>query len=243
MFSRSQQLPSRVARTTALVSGRHTTESPRNTIDEFLERYTSEMDIVLVFSGLFSAVSTTFIVAMAANLSPDPNDTSHALLVQLIQIELGNFTAAESTPTTPASTWAPSTTDIWIQTIAYASLSMSLLAAFGAVLGKQWLGCYRYGRGLQEEREAQTREVQQHHHVALRCCCAIVSGLTSDLPSFVWDRSQRQHVVQVMQHRLGHHCDNDLRIFILFTDDDGCFSISRLSISDTDIGDITHVAH
>ncbi|KAG0709266.1 hypothetical protein DFH29DRAFT_793717, partial [Suillus ampliporus] len=44
---------------------------------EFLERHTSEMGIVLVFSGLFSAVSTSFIVAMESNLSPDPSDTTN----------------------------------------------------------------------------------------------------------------------------------------------------------------------
>ncbi|KAG2132061.1 hypothetical protein DEU56DRAFT_739723, partial [Suillus clintonianus] len=101
---------------------------------EFLERYTSDMDIVLVFSGLFSAVSTSFIVAMEPNLSPNPSDTTNVLLAQLVQIGLGNLTAAAA----PASPWSPPTSTIRIQMIAYASLSMSLLAAFGAVLGKQW---------------------------------------------------------------------------------------------------------
>ncbi|KAG1858525.1 hypothetical protein F4604DRAFT_1183773 [Suillus subluteus] len=122
--------------------------------DEFLEQYNGNMDIVLIFSGLFSAVSTAFIVAMESNLSPDPDDTTHALLSQLVQIGLGNFTAAGPTPATPASNWSPSTANIRIQLIAYASLSMSLLAAFGAVLGKQWLGYYkshRYSRGSEEE--------------------------------------------------------------------------------------------
>ncbi|KAG2749237.1 hypothetical protein P692DRAFT_201684300, partial [Suillus brevipes Sb2] len=105
---------------------------------EFLERYTSDMDIVLVFSGLFSAVSTSFIVAMESNLGPDPSDTTNALLTQLVQIGLGNFAEAGSTPVAPASTWSLSASTLWIQMIAYASLSMSLLAAFGAVLGKQW---------------------------------------------------------------------------------------------------------
>ncbi|KAG2044088.1 hypothetical protein BDR03DRAFT_846969, partial [Suillus americanus] len=106
--------------------------------DDFLERYNGDMDIVLIFSGLFSAVSTSFIVAMESNLSPDPDDTTHALLAQLVQIGLGNFTAAGSTPVSPASTWSPTIANIRIQCIAYASLSFSLLAAFGAVLGKQW---------------------------------------------------------------------------------------------------------
>ncbi|KAG1718082.1 hypothetical protein EDB19DRAFT_1611293, partial [Suillus lakei] len=104
---------------------------------EFLERYTSDMDIVLVFSGLFSTVSTSFIVVMESNLSPNPSDTTNALLTQLVQIGLGNI-AAVYTPAAPASTWSPTTTALRIQAIAYASLSMSLLAAFGAVLGKQW---------------------------------------------------------------------------------------------------------
>ncbi|KAG2340998.1 hypothetical protein BDR05DRAFT_862320, partial [Suillus weaverae] len=105
---------------------------------EFLERYTSDMDIVLVFSGLFSAVNTAFIVAMEPNLSPNPSDTTNALLTQLVQIGFGNFAEAGSMPAAPASSWSLPPRTLWIQTIAYVSLSMSLLAAFGAVLGKQW---------------------------------------------------------------------------------------------------------
>ncbi|KAG1798896.1 uncharacterized protein HD556DRAFT_1266491, partial [Suillus plorans] len=121
---------------------------------EFLERYTSDLNILLIFSGLFSAVSTSFIVAMESDFSPDPSDTTNALLKQLVQIGLGNLAEAGSTPVDPASGWSPTAPTLWIQTIAYASLSMSLLAAFGAVLGMQWLGYYksnRYGRGSQEQ--------------------------------------------------------------------------------------------
>ncbi|KAG1862342.1 uncharacterized protein F5891DRAFT_910962, partial [Suillus fuscotomentosus] len=96
------------------------------------------MDIVLIFSGLFSAVSTGFIVAMESNLSPDPSDTTNYLLKQLVQIGLGNLAEAGTAPADPASTWSPSASAVRIQLVAYASLSMSLLAAFGAVLGKQW---------------------------------------------------------------------------------------------------------
>ncbi|KAG2046850.1 hypothetical protein BDR06DRAFT_1034345, partial [Suillus hirtellus] len=128
---------------------------------EFLERCTTDMDIVLIFSGLFSAVSTSFIVAMESNLSPDPSDTTNALLKQLVQIGLGNLAQAGPTPKEPASTWSPSESTLRIQMVVYASLSMSLLAAFGAVLGKQWLGYYkshRYGRGSQEERGKRRQE-------------------------------------------------------------------------------------
>ncbi|KAG2136646.1 hypothetical protein DEU56DRAFT_737214 [Suillus clintonianus] len=128
---------------------------------EFLERYTSDMDIVLVFSGLFSAVSTSFIVAMESSLSFDPSDTTNALLTQLVQIGLGDLAAAGAEPAAPASAWSPSTSNVRIQAIAYASLCMSLLAALGAMLGKQWLGYYkssRYGRGSPEERGKRRQE-------------------------------------------------------------------------------------
>ncbi|KAG1759488.1 hypothetical protein EDD22DRAFT_140332 [Suillus occidentalis] len=158
MFFKTRQLPRRETRTIVLVSGRCTKESQKNMMDEFLERYTSDMDIVLVFSGLFSAVSTSFIVAMQSNLSPNPIDTTNTLIAQLVQIGLGNLAAVS---TVPASTWSPSTMTLRIQMIAYTSLSMSLLAAFGAVLGKQWLGYYksnRYGSGSQEERGKRRQE-------------------------------------------------------------------------------------
>ncbi|KAG2747566.1 hypothetical protein P692DRAFT_20674307, partial [Suillus brevipes Sb2] len=64
------------------------------------------LELTLGQSGLFSTISTSFIVAMEPNLSPDPNDTMHALLTQLVQISLGNFTAAGSTAVSPASTWS-----------------------------------------------------------------------------------------------------------------------------------------
>ncbi|KAG1733193.1 uncharacterized protein EDB91DRAFT_645533 [Suillus paluster] len=92
---------------------------------------------------------------MESNLSPGPSNTTNTLLTQLLQIGLGNLAKAGLTPAAPASTWSPSTPNIRIQTIAYASLSMSLLAAFGAALCKQWLGyckSNKYGRGSPEKR-------------------------------------------------------------------------------------------
>ncbi|KAG2131160.1 hypothetical protein BD769DRAFT_1323774, partial [Suillus cothurnatus] len=105
---------------------------------DFLERYFKDMNITLLFSGLFSTVSSSFIVAMESNISPDPSDTTNALLTQLVQTRLDNLTAAGSTPADPASTWSPTASAVRIQMIAYASQSLSLLAAFGAILGKQW---------------------------------------------------------------------------------------------------------
>ncbi|KAG2092489.1 uncharacterized protein F5147DRAFT_619633, partial [Suillus discolor] len=106
--------------------------------DQFLVRYHSDMSDILLISGLLSAASMSFIVAIESNLSPDTSDTTNALLVQLVQIGLGNLTAAGSIHADPASTWSPTVLGLRIQMVSYASLSMSLLAAFGVILGKQW---------------------------------------------------------------------------------------------------------
>ncbi|KAH7923290.1 hypothetical protein BV22DRAFT_1015736, partial [Leucogyrophana mollusca] len=103
---------------------------------EFLEKYKDDMDIVLIFSGLFSAVSTTFITTMQSSLSPNPTDTTNALLMQVIQAINGSSLSGQSL--NPPTWNGPGMTVIWTQSLLYASLCASLLAALGAVLGKQW---------------------------------------------------------------------------------------------------------
>ncbi|KAH7923024.1 hypothetical protein BV22DRAFT_1171308, partial [Leucogyrophana mollusca] len=127
-----------------------TREAADHTAD-LVEKYKSDMDIVLIFSALFSAVGTSFIIAMQPNLSADPNDTTNALLKLLVNT-IDNNTFSGQTLYPPV--WAgPGSVDIWIQTLAYASLSASLLTALGAVLGKQWLGHFnRLGRGAVDAR-------------------------------------------------------------------------------------------
>ncbi|KIJ32540.1 hypothetical protein M422DRAFT_265711 [Sphaerobolus stellatus SS14] len=96
---------------------------------------------------------------MQADLSPAPSDTTNALLMLLIHT-IDNATFADQNLTLPQ--WnGPSSTIIWTQAFAYASLAASLLAAFGAVLGKQWLAHYkstRFGHGTLEKRGKQREE-------------------------------------------------------------------------------------
>ena len=102
---------------------------------------------------MFSAVSSAFIVSMQSGLTPSASDTTNALLKILIN-KIDNTTFPPQEAALPVWT-GPSSTMIWIQTLAYTSLSSSLLAAFGAVLGKQWLRHFktsRFGRGALHER-------------------------------------------------------------------------------------------
>jgi len=141
--------------------------------EDFIEKNNGSLDVLLIFvrphcesvriyliqddllnhqAGLFSSVSSTFIVAMGTSFQPNANDTTNALLALLVTAAY-NGTRPISSPLNTAS--SPTSDAIWIQGLAYASLTFSLLAAFGAVLSKQWLGHYkssRFGHGTQEER-------------------------------------------------------------------------------------------
>ncbi|KAG2103423.1 uncharacterized protein F5147DRAFT_580485, partial [Suillus discolor] len=100
--------------------------------DTFLSRGNGDMNIILTFAGLFSAVNSTFIVGM----QPNPGETTNVLLLQLIQIAAAP-NIVHDISNLSSSTGYPSST-VWMQALAYASLAFSVLAAFGAVMGKQW---------------------------------------------------------------------------------------------------------
>ncbi|KAJ6553185.1 hypothetical protein B0H19DRAFT_1155869 [Mycena capillaripes] len=121
---------------------------------EFQEKYGADLDTSLIFAGLFSAVSSAFIIQIQPELQPDPNATTQALLVLLIQ----NLTDLPAAILPPGAAMPPSTTPptmvVIAQTILYFSLFATLGAALLAVLAKQWLLHYNSAgeRGTIEER-------------------------------------------------------------------------------------------
>ena len=88
-------------------------------------------------------------------MRPNPVDTTNALMVQLIKV-IANGPDAVDISSLSSLTPYPSST-VWIQTLSYASLAFSVLAAFGAVMGKQWINSYKAarGRGTLEDRGLQ----------------------------------------------------------------------------------------
>jgi len=94
---------------------------------------------------------------MQSNLNPDPLHTTNALLGMLLQAANSSFVAQLEPPYAPSP--RPSSLVIWIQSLIYASLCASLLAALGAVLGKQWLSNFkRFGRGTIDARGRQRQK-------------------------------------------------------------------------------------
>jgi len=96
-------------------------------------------------AGLFSAVSSAFIIDVQSKLEPDPNEMTAAYMQILIH--------AVNSPLFPDAnpdsvTWSgPPPGIVAVQSLLYASLATSLFTAFIAMLGKQWVNRYLRNRG------------------------------------------------------------------------------------------------
>ena len=97
-------------------------------------------------AGLFSAVSSAFVIDIQPKLEPDSNDQSVALL-RAILLTLNQSAIPNETPVVPPVQQDPPTEIVTVTGLMYASLFISLLAAFIAMLGKQWLNRYMRNAG------------------------------------------------------------------------------------------------
>ncbi|KAJ7244260.1 hypothetical protein C8J57DRAFT_1681059 [Mycena rebaudengoi] len=125
---------------------------------EFHKKYGTDLDTSLIFAGLFSAVSSAFIIQIQPELQQDPNEVTQQLLRILIHnANQSLFSGINMTEPSGGTT----TTVIIVQSLLYASLFSTLLAALLAVLGKQWLMNYDAAgsrgtlaeRGLERQRK------------------------------------------------------------------------------------------
>ncbi|KAG8867712.1 hypothetical protein FRB97_003123, partial [Tulasnella sp. 331] len=116
---------------------------------DMLGRLNTNLDVLLIFAGLFSAVNTSFIVVTLTALSANPIDQTNHLL-QLLVTNINNNTL---TATDPTQTFSPATSAVRQNCTFFASLSCSLLAAAGAMVAKQWLQEY--------ERTGQTGTIEE----------------------------------------------------------------------------------
>jgi hypothetical protein len=121
-----------------------------------MEKYNEDLNTTLIFvrfvstsgvhaltesqAGLFSAVTSAFIIEVHSHLQQDPNDVTAALL-RVLLYKIDNTTFGNDPPTLPQWTGPPRTI-VHVQAILFASLAASLLSAFLAMLGKQWLNRY-----------------------------------------------------------------------------------------------------
>ncbi|EKM51782.1 uncharacterized protein PHACADRAFT_60254, partial [Phanerochaete carnosa HHB-10118-sp] len=116
-----------------------------------MDDYVDDIDTLLVFAGLFSAILTAFITQTYPSLQPSGLDTTNQLLALSIQThlyttgtvlpdslnpDLISHAAISPTPFTPSASVR------WINTLFFLSLLFSLAAALFGILAKQWLREY-----------------------------------------------------------------------------------------------------
>ncbi|KAG9010502.1 hypothetical protein FRB94_010268 [Tulasnella sp. JGI-2019a] len=100
-------------------------------------RLNQNLDVLLIFASLFSAVNTAFIVLTLASLSAPPSYRTDALTLMIMQVGNSTLTQGGLDPS-----FSPSRSAIRQNCTFFASLCTSIFATAGAVLAKQWLQSY-----------------------------------------------------------------------------------------------------
>jgi len=150
-------------------------------------------------SGLFSAVTSVFIIDVQSELKPDYEEMNNRLLEMILNATTGTF-PADSVPSVPR--WSgPDVAVVKVQCILYATLSATLLASFLAMLGKQWLNRYRQSethgsavdRSRVRERKLDGIETWKFHIVMeslplILQCALVLLGFA--LSRYLWEVSR-----------------------------------------------------
>ncbi|KAK0239611.1 hypothetical protein EDD85DRAFT_456394 [Armillaria nabsnona] len=124
----------------------HQAESEIHDVN-MVEEIRDNVDVLLVFAGLFSAVVTTFVVQTSQSLQADYVQVSASLLFELVLVQraIANGSPVNTIPISslnPQTTFVPAATDVWVNGLWFTSLFLSLTTALVAVLVKQWLHHY-----------------------------------------------------------------------------------------------------
>ncbi|KAK1225943.1 hypothetical protein PQX77_011099 [Marasmius sp. AFHP31] len=110
--------------------------------EDMSKGWKDDIDTLMVFAGLFSAVVTAFTVESYRWLSTDPEDTIVALLTQISR-QLPNPSVTEPDPALLTSSFSPfgpaPSSVVRINSFWFLSIIFSLLSAFFGILCKQWL--------------------------------------------------------------------------------------------------------
>ncbi|RDX45249.1 hypothetical protein OH76DRAFT_1008238 [Lentinus brumalis] len=136
--------------------------------DEMVARWNQEIDTLLVYAGLFSAILTAFNVQSYQLLTPPPEVDPVIIALERISAQLSSFAvnlpSVNSTqpafvqydPIPPRATrWA-----VWLNALWFSSLIFSLSAASIGIMVKQWLNEYSTGISGTSRQNARLRQLR-----------------------------------------------------------------------------------
>ncbi|RPD67903.1 hypothetical protein L226DRAFT_386154, partial [Lentinus tigrinus ALCF2SS1-7] len=136
--------------------------------DEMVERWNKEIDTLLVFAGLFSAILTAFNVQSYQLLTPPPPVDPVIAALEKISAQLSSFSInppsvnstqptfvrPDPTPSSPPL-WA-----VWLNALWFSSLIFSLSSASVGIMVKQWLNEYSFGLSGTSRQIARLRQLR-----------------------------------------------------------------------------------
>ncbi|KZW03790.1 hypothetical protein EXIGLDRAFT_715840, partial [Exidia glandulosa HHB12029] len=105
-----------------------------------LEGWSSTLDILLIFAGLFSAVATAFVIESYQLLQPD--NAAYTAAALYILVAASNHSTGMTLPPPPDLSFASSLTR-WVNGLWFTSILLSLAVALLSILVKQWITEYR----------------------------------------------------------------------------------------------------
>ncbi|KAJ7644730.1 hypothetical protein FB45DRAFT_737475, partial [Roridomyces roridus] len=103
-----------------------------------IESWKNDMEGILIFAGLFSAVLTAFIIESYPTLVPDSGDATVHLLSQISQQLAAAANGSTFQVPPPALPFSPPATSLVCNTFWFISLGFSLSCALIATLVEQW---------------------------------------------------------------------------------------------------------
>ncbi|EJD50460.1 hypothetical protein AURDEDRAFT_21558, partial [Auricularia subglabra TFB-10046 SS5] len=103
-----------------------------------LDGWNKTLDILLIFAGLFSAVSTAFIIESYKLLQVDNTD----YIANALYLSLTRNTTSPIDLEPPGDNFKASGSSRWINGLWFSSLVLSLAVALLSILAKQWLEEY-----------------------------------------------------------------------------------------------------
>ncbi|KAG8963053.1 hypothetical protein FRC03_003488 [Tulasnella sp. 419] len=113
---------------------------------ELLDNWNETLNSLLLFATLFSAINTAFIIEAYKGLRPDNAETTNTLLKLVVDRLYDN--ANDYRKAIGEVPWQPSGEVVRVNSTFFVSLACSLLASFGAILGKEMLSEYKNSGAL-----------------------------------------------------------------------------------------------
>ncbi|KAJ7202186.1 hypothetical protein C8J57DRAFT_1735838, partial [Mycena rebaudengoi] len=110
-------------------------DQAKSSDDNLAGIFNSNLDPLLIFSGLFSAILSAFLIEVRKGLREDLQNITNSLLLVIIENQY-NITDPQVQTT---SRFEPCASSRWVSGLWYSSLMFSLMSALGASLAKGWV--------------------------------------------------------------------------------------------------------